>query len=106
MPTLAELRKALRQKPTTWTLPSDLPDNSHVPDFPVLRDKPPMQSRRRMTRAGLRAVLRKHPPADPAQLLRAVERRILTRAEAERLFRNMWGKELSLGDFEHNERPR
>jgi hypothetical protein len=106
MQTLAELKKSLRRKPTTWTLPRDLPDNSSVPDYPVLRDKPPMQSRRKTTRAELRAILRKHPPADPSQLLRAVERRLLTRAEAERLFRNMWGKKLSLGDFEQDAKRR
>jgi len=99
MKTYGDLRRALREQPTSWTLGEDVLDDSPLPEYPLMREEVPSERKRPTSQAELRAILRAHPPTDPRVLVRAVEIGLISRRSAQRRIRLMWGPDFSIDDF-------
>ena len=93
------VRQALAEHPTTWTLMEGVRDEDPVPRFPATALDVPEASAQPTSLESLRELLMEHPPADPSLLCSAVKLGILRYEEAENLLHKLWGNAFTLNEL-------
>jgi hypothetical protein len=94
-----DIRKALAARPTSWKLMDGVNDGEVVPQFPAAKMKGRKERGRVMSKTTLRKLLLASSPANPMLLHAAVAQKILSRNDAQKIFRAHWGKKFSFNDF-------